>query len=242
MGRIGPKLRTKGIKYAVLRRQEDDSILPGGGTRKVDGFSREEFVDKAVEEGATVMMCSPELVKTGLDLIQFPVIVFYAPHYSIFLLRQASRRSWRLGQDRPVKVVFAYWKETRQADALSHVAKKMRAATLIDGRAISGLGSMDAEKSFLQELVAKAIGAEEPDLPQYVPPEAGNEKIVYVKKNIRKEEALPKRKVIPAQRIAFKQWWIKNSRPRSTVVVAQPVARHTVTSGAQLQLFSLDLM
>lgn len=241
MSRIGSKLKTKGIKYAVLRRQEDDSLLPGGGRMKIDGFSREEFVDKAVEEGATVMMCSPELVKTGLDLIQFPVIVFYAPHYSIFLLRQASRRSWRLGQERPVKVVFAYWKETRQADALSHVAKKMRAATLIDGRAISGLGSMDAEKSFLQELVAKAIGAEEPDLPQYVAPEAGTEQIVYVKKNIRKEEALPKRKVIPAQRITFKQWWMKNSRPRSTVVVAQPV-RHTVTSGAQLQLFSLDLM
>ena len=241
MPRLGVKLNLLGIKYAILRKGEEDSVLPDGTKTKVDGFSREEFVNTAVAKGATVMMCSPELVKTGLDLIQFPRIVFFAPHYSIFLLRQASRRSWRLGQTKPVEVIYAYWKGTRQQDALAHVAKKMRAATLIDGRAISGLGSMGAEKSFLQDLVARAIGAEEPSLSEYVPPEKGNIVIEPEKKEIKKEEAISKRKVIAATRQTYKAW-IQSWRPRPVekpIVAPAWISTPKLESGVQLS-FSLD--
>jgi hypothetical protein len=241
MPRLGVKLNLLGIKYAILRKGEEDSVLPDGTKMKVDGFLREEFVNTAVAKGATVMMCSPELVKTGLDLIQFPRIVFFAPHYSIFLLRQASRRSWRLGQTKPVEVIYAYWKGTRQQDALAHVAKKMRAATLIDGRAISGLGSMGAEKSFLQDLVARAIGAEEPSLPEYVPPEKGNVVIEPEKKEIKKEEAVSKRKVIAATRQTYKAW-IQSRHPRPVekpIVAPAWISTPKLVSGVQLS-FSLD--
>ena len=46
------------------------------------------------------------LVQTGLDLIDFPTIVWDETDYSVYVVRQASRRSWRIGQTRPVKVVF----------------------------------------------------------------------------------------------------------------------------------------
>ncbi len=41
--------------------------------------------------------------------------------YSVYTMRQASRRSWRIGQARPVKVVFMAYRNTLQADALKLV-------------------------------------------------------------------------------------------------------------------------
>ena len=52
------------------------------------------------------MICHPRLVQTGLDLIDFPTLIWYETDYSVYVMRQASRRSWRIGQTRPVKVVF----------------------------------------------------------------------------------------------------------------------------------------
>ena len=48
-------------------------------------------------------------------------------------MRQASRRSWRIGQTRPVKVVFMSYKNTLQADALKLVAKKLQSSLAVEG-------------------------------------------------------------------------------------------------------------
>jgi hypothetical protein len=208
MPRIGARLKGEKIPYAILRKNTDPSIMPSGKTIKVDNKDREEFVENVVAMGARVMMCSPELVKTGLDLIQFPKIVFLGPHYSVFLIRQSSRRSWRLGQDKPVEVIFAYWKDTRQQDALNHVAKKLRAASLIDGRAVSGLGAMGIEEnSFLHKLVAKATESAMPNLPMYELPDMGNIAIKngFVKKHHQRTETTS-RKIVVCERLPFKEW------------------------------------
>jgi hypothetical protein len=52
------------------------------------------------------VICHPKLVETGLDLLDFPTIIFYESGYSLHTLRQAGRRSWRIGQRRPVRVKF----------------------------------------------------------------------------------------------------------------------------------------
>ena len=41
-------------------------------------------------------------------------------------MRQASRRSWRIGQTEPVQVVFMAYRNTLQADALKLVAQKLQ--------------------------------------------------------------------------------------------------------------------
>ena len=51
----------------------------------------------------------------------------------MYVARQASRRSWRIGQTRPVKVVFMSYKNTLQADALKLVAKKLQSALAVEG-------------------------------------------------------------------------------------------------------------
>ena len=53
--------------------------------------------------------------------------------YSVYVVRQASRRSWRIGQTRPVKVVFMSYRNTLQADALKLVAKKMQSSLAVEG-------------------------------------------------------------------------------------------------------------
>ena len=47
-------------------------------------------------------------------------------------MRQASRRSWRIGQKRPVKVVFMAYRNILQADALKLVAKKLQSSLFGD--------------------------------------------------------------------------------------------------------------
>ena len=73
---------------------------------------REAWVAQRVEEGVDVLVCHPRLVQTGLDLVEFPTLVWYETDYSVYTMRQASRRSWRIGQTQPVQVVFMAYRNT----------------------------------------------------------------------------------------------------------------------------------
>ena len=94
---------------------------------------REAWVADKVKEGMDVLICHPRLVQTGLDLVDFPTIVWFETDYSVYVMRQASRRSWRIGQTRPVKVVFMAYRNTLQADALKLVAKKLQSSLAVEG-------------------------------------------------------------------------------------------------------------
>ncbi len=122
---LSPRLRAilerAGFRVAVLK----------AGTVAAD--RREEWVAARVQEGADVLICHPRLVQTGLDLVDWPSIVWYQPEYSVYVLRQASRRSWRIGQRQPVEVTYFVYQETLQAEALALVAAKMRSALMIEG-------------------------------------------------------------------------------------------------------------
>ena len=48
-------------------------------------------------------------------------------------MRQASRRSWRIGQTEPVQVVFMVYRNTLQADALTLVAQKLQSSLAVEG-------------------------------------------------------------------------------------------------------------
>ena len=94
---------------------------------------REAWVADRVKQGIDVMVCHPRLVQTGLDLIDFQTLCWFETDYSVYVSRQASRRSWRIGQTRPVKVVFMSYKNTLQADALKLVAKKLQSSLAVEG-------------------------------------------------------------------------------------------------------------
>ena len=86
--------------------------------------------------------------------------------YSVYVMRQASRRSWRIGQTRPVKVVFMSYRNTLQADALALVAKKLQSSLAVEGELPEdGLAAYGDDGDDLMMALARKIvnGEEEED-------------------------------------------------------------------------------
>ena len=80
-------------------------------------------------------------------------------------MRQASRRSWRIGQTRPVKVVFMAYRNTLQADALKLVAKKLQSSLAVEGELPEdGLAAYgDDGDDLMMALARKIVSGEEED-------------------------------------------------------------------------------
>ena len=90
--RLEAVLRQEGIRVAVLR-------------SSVATDKREDWYERQLKAGVQVVICHPKLVETGLDLLAFPTLYFYETGYSLHTLRQASRRSWRIGLRFPVRAL-----------------------------------------------------------------------------------------------------------------------------------------
>ena len=118
--RIAATLEAHGLSVRVLR-------------SSVDSEKREAVIDKWVAQGTDVVISHPGLIQTGLDLIDFPTIVWYQPTYSTYTMRQASRRSWRIGQKRPVDVIHLIYSGTMQERALDLIARKAQASMAVEG-------------------------------------------------------------------------------------------------------------
>ena len=117
----------------------------------VAGRTREAWIDRHAPT-LDVMITHPKLVGEGLDLIQFPDVIWMEPEYSTYTVRQASRRTWRIGQTEPVTVRFLVYRDTLQQHALGIVAKGIRAASMIDGEVLMDetLAEYGATEFFLE--------------------------------------------------------------------------------------------
>ena len=150
-GRMDDILTRHGFRVAVMKADA------------VDPKRREAWVADKVKQGIDVMICHPRLVQTGLDLIDFPTICWAETDYSIYVSRQASRRSWRIGQTRPVKVVYMSYRNTLQADALKLVAKKLQSSLAVEGELPEdGLAAFgDDGDDMMMALARKIVSGEE---------------------------------------------------------------------------------
>ena len=153
--RLEAVLRQEGFRVAVLR-----SSVP---TDK-----REDWYDRQLKAGVEVVICHPKLVETGLDLLAFPSLYFYETGYSLHTLRQASRRSWRIGQRFPVRVKFVTYSGTMQETCLRLMGKKMLVALMMEGKfSGEGLQALDTDEDLMsamaRELVEKAGVGESAD-------------------------------------------------------------------------------
>lgn len=86
-----------------------------------------------VDRGIDVLVCNPELVKTGLDLLDFPTICFMQSGYNVYTVQQAARRSWRIGQKQPVAVHYLGYEKTAQIACLALMAKKITVSQSTSG-------------------------------------------------------------------------------------------------------------
>jgi hypothetical protein len=124
---------------------------------------REEWIAKHAWQ-LDVVISHPRLVETGLDLFDkagrhnFPTICFYETGYNLFTLRQASRRSWRIGQKKPCRVVYFYYEATMQDRALALMGRKLTAAQALEGKFSSeGLVSMAGEDANVEIALARSL-------------------------------------------------------------------------------------
>ena len=148
-------LRQEGIRVAILR-----SSVPSD--------KREDWYERQLKAGVQVVICHPKLVETGIDLLAFPKLYFYETGYSLHTLRQASRRSWRIGQRFPVRVKFVTYSGTMQETCLRLMGKKMLVALMMEGKfSGEGLQALDTDEDLMsamaRELVEKAGVGESAD-------------------------------------------------------------------------------
>ncbi|MCF8023313.1 MAG: hypothetical protein K9L17_11530 [Clostridiales bacterium] len=119
--RIRKVLQDHGIESRVL----ESSISPE---------KRVEWLAKREEEGAKVIVCNMRLVETGLDLLPWPSIIFYQLAYDINMVRQASRRAFRIGQRNECRVYYLIYDQTQQMAQFRQCMAKRAHALLAEGR------------------------------------------------------------------------------------------------------------
>ena len=87
-----------------------------------------------------------------------PTILFYESGYSIYVLRQASRRSWRIGQKHPVKVKFLAYAGTMQENCLRLMGRKLLVSLAMEGKfANQGLQALDDDDDILTAMARELV-------------------------------------------------------------------------------------
>jgi hypothetical protein len=134
----------------LLDREDIESVVLSS---KIKPNDREAWLREKVADGAKVLVSQVKLVETGLDLIEFPTLVFHQIPLSTFTLRQASRRSWRIGQSEPVRVYYMAYKDTLQSKLLSLMASKISASSALEGSfSEDGLAALAGGEDLTTEL------------------------------------------------------------------------------------------
>lgn len=127
-------------------------------TSNVESKNREDYIN---ELECDILLTNPELVKTGLDLIAFPTIIFYQQSYinlNVFTIRQAAKRAWRIGQTQDCEVHSIVYSATAQAKVLELIASKINISQGVEGRLSTGTDlASEAEDENIQIEMAKAI-------------------------------------------------------------------------------------
>jgi hypothetical protein len=143
--RLARILAEQGVRVAVL-------------TAEVKPEARESWYERQLSQGIDAVICHPRLVQTGLDLLGFPTIIFYETGYSIYTLRQASRRSWRIGQRRGVKVKFIHYQESVQEICLRLMGKKLLVSLAMEGKfSNDGLQAIDDGDDILMAMARELV-------------------------------------------------------------------------------------
>ena len=87
-----------------------------------------------------------------------PAIIWYETGYSTFTLRQVSRRSWRIGQTKPVTVRFLCYENTAQVGCLRLMGRKLLVSMALEAKfSESGLQSMDDGADVLTTLARELV-------------------------------------------------------------------------------------
>ena len=143
-------------KRSVQERLED--LLHNNGFRvtvlpKGDARGRIKWL-RASTENHDVIIASAKSMETGLNCQQFPVIIWYEIHESMYTTDQASARSARINQLDEVEVNFLVYENTIQHAQLSLIASRSDTSRKIYGElGATGLSALNPDDTDLSQII-----------------------------------------------------------------------------------------
>jgi helicase-like protein len=155
--------------YAVYTRKRDvtrrlERILTREGfrvavlTSDVPPEKREAWFAQKVREGVQVTISHPKIIETGIDLLNHSSLIFFESGYSLHTLRQASRRSWRIGQRQPVRVFYLHYEDTIQSSCLRLMGRKLLVSLAMEGKfSREGLQALDEDDDMLTAMARELV-------------------------------------------------------------------------------------
>ncbi|NJL73642.1 MAG: hypothetical protein HC892_00075 [Saprospiraceae bacterium] len=131
---------------------------------------REAWFKRQMAEGAEVLVTNMDLVKTGIDLVETPTIIFFEHSPNIFTVLQARGRAWRAIQTEPCKAYYLINSidgetiDNPEAALLYfNIARKMDTVRFLTGKGEHGAIQATGVRKSLDEELAEII-AENVDL------------------------------------------------------------------------------
>jgi len=119
--RLHKVLKDHGIHSEVL----ESSTSP---EKRIDWFNKQEKL------GTKVIICNMRLVQVGLDLLPWPSIGYYQLNEDINIVRQSSRRGFRIGQHRECRIRYFITNGTSQVTQFKRCMAKRGHAMMVEGR------------------------------------------------------------------------------------------------------------
>ncbi|WP_084568085.1 helicase-related protein [Brevibacillus panacihumi] len=95
---------------------------------------RQERIDELAANNVKVIICNMKLVEVGLDLLPWPTIIYNQLNYDVSTVRQASRRAWRIGQERECRVFYLVYNGTQQMAQFLRIMSARGHAMMVEGR------------------------------------------------------------------------------------------------------------
>ena len=126
-----------------------------GARPKTTGFCKKS---RRLSTGHRRRPSSPH-IPNNLDLLwAVSSIYFVQTGYSIYTLRQASRRSWRIGQRSNVVVHFLTYNDTMQASCLRLMGKKLLVSLAMEGKfSNEGLQGIEDDDDVLTAMARELV-------------------------------------------------------------------------------------
>jgi hypothetical protein len=120
------------------------SYMPSTVDKRID------FINGALDHGADAVLCNPNLVREGIDLLQFGAIIWYGVTPDAILVDQANARIYRpLIQDHNVRMFYLGYNGTYQSEQWTTTAKKVAAMSAVHGDIRKGLASLLGEDTLI---------------------------------------------------------------------------------------------
>ncbi len=100
-------------------------------------------------------------------MLEYPTIIWFEIEYSIFTTEQASARSYRINQHRPVEIYYLAYQNTMQERALRIIARKADVSRTFHGDlSKNGLSAFNPDPDDIREQLARELlrnGHHDPD-------------------------------------------------------------------------------